>query len=252
MAAIGSFMWHDLMTTDVEKSLTFFCGLFGWRVAQQELPNNGGNYIACVDPQSNLAVFGCVQIVPTETSRTHWISYLSASDPSATADSGASSGGHVHLTAEQSGGNMTVLTDPGGAVFAALRDAGDLGDADPRGSAFGFYELLTDDVQGAFGFYSDLFGWRADDPVDLGDGVMGVPLVNGAAPFAVARTRLQGSTQPPRWQPYVSVRDVDAATARAKELGGFVYDDPRDGPFGRSAMLIGPAGASFGVWRAPA
>lgn len=252
MAVTGSFMWHDLMSTDVEASLRFFAQLFGWRVAQQKLPDDGGNYIACVDPQSNRAVFGCVQVVPSDTTRTHWIGYLSCADPAATSNAAAAANGHVHLTVEQSGGNMAVITDPSNTVFAALGDTSDLGDADPRGSAFGFYELLTDDVPAAIGFYCDLFGWTTGEAMDLGGGNMGVPLLNGKVPFGVARMRLPGSTQPPRWQPHVTVTDVDAAVARAKELGGFVYDDAVDTPFGRHAMLIGPAGENFGVWQPPA
>ena len=53
---------------------------------------------------------------------------------------------------------------------------------------------------------------------------------------------------PPHWQPYVAVEDVDATTAKAKELGGSVLAEPMDVPtVGRIAVLRDPQGATFGI-----
>jgi uncharacterized protein len=42
-----------------------------------------------------------------------------------------------------------------------------------------------------------------------------------------------------------AVDDVDAITARARELGGSVLAEPQNAPWVRFAVLADPAGASF-------
>ena len=38
----GRFVWHDLMTTDAEKSVPFYTSLFDWQI--QEVPMQGFTY----------------------------------------------------------------------------------------------------------------------------------------------------------------------------------------------------------------
>jgi predicted enzyme related to lactoylglutathione lyase len=56
---------------------------------------------------------------------------------------------------------------------------------------------------------------------------------------------------PPHWLSYVSVKDADAASAKAKELGGRLLMGPFDVmEAGRMALLQDPAGAVFALWQA--
>ena len=57
-----------------------------------------------------------------------------------------------------------------------------------------------------------------------------------------ARSRAGG---PARWSVTFAVDDVDAITARARELGGSVLAEPQNAPWVRFAVLADPAGASF-------
>jgi uncharacterized protein len=50
---------------------------------------------------------------------------------------------------------------------------------------------------------------------------------------------------PARWSVTFAVDDVDAITARARELGGSVLAEPQNAPWVRFAVLADPAGASF-------
>ena len=59
---------------------------------------------------------------------------------------------------------------------------------------------------------------------------------------------------PPHWMVYFGVDDVDAATAKAQELGGSVVVSPMDIPdvgreIGRFAGLKDPQGAMFFVFK---
>lgn len=52
---------------------------------------------------------------------------------------------------------------------------------------------------------------------------------------------------PSYWQIYFNVDDVDAAYARALELGATEMLAPQDFPGGRFAIVSDPPGASFGL-----
>src|SRR4051812_36841384 len=89
-------------------------------------------------------------------------------------------------------------------------------------------ELHTDDRTRACAFYGALCGWRAErlasyTALDLGDGIGGGVVECGS--------------ERPLWLPYVEVPDVEAATARAEELGASVLLAPRSGPTGRRAVI---------------
>lgn len=53
------------------------------------------------------------------------------------------------------------------------------------------------------------------------------------------------------WIAYVDVDDLDAATAKVKELGGTVNQDSTEVPnMGRFAIITDPSGATIGLWEA--
>jgi predicted enzyme related to lactoylglutathione lyase len=52
---------------------------------------------------------------------------------------------------------------------------------------------------------------------------------------------------PSHWRVYFMVGDVDAAVARAEELGGSVLYPAMDIGMGRYAVLADPTGAAFAV-----
>ncbi len=59
------------------------------------------------------------------------------------------------------------------------------------------------------------------------------------------------NAMPDAWGAYVSVDDVDAAAARAAELGGTVVAPPFDVmAAGRMAVIQDPQGAAFSLWQA--
>nr|WP_240895352.1 VOC family protein [Kineococcus siccus] len=94
-------------------------------------------------------------------------------------------------------------------------------------------------------FWSGLFGWQLQGPpgvylsVPAGDGIPG-----GVLPVPAGATYATFAVQ---------VADVDAAAARAVELGAVVVVPPADNPGGvRSAYLRDPDGSVFAVWRPPA
>jgi predicted enzyme related to lactoylglutathione lyase len=55
---------------------------------------------------------------------------------------------------------------------------------------------------------------------------------------------------PPHWLPYVSVDDIEATAAKAKQLGGEVMVEPFEIPnTGKMAVLVDPTGANVALWQ---
>jgi len=107
---------------------------------------------------------------------------------------------------------------------------------------FVWRELMTRDVPRPRSYYSELFGWTYSEV----DGLEGkYTLVHqGGEMIAGLWTIPSGVDIQPAWVSYVSVEDVDAATARARRLGWKVSREPADIPgIGRFSVLIDFGGA---------
>lgn len=117
---------------------------------------------------------------------------------------------------------------------------------------FCWVDLATTDPAGAKAFYSQLFGWEAND----------TPLPGGSAYTTFRRDGLsvagmgelmpeqQEQGVPPSWSSYVKHDDADAIAARIPEAGGTVLVPPMDVmDQGRFLMAQDPTAAVFGVWQ---
>ena len=108
-----------------------------------------------------------------------------------------------------------------------------------------WFSLMTTDVATSNDYYTKLMGWEASE--------MEIPDLGAATIYAASGERFGGPVPleadagvPSHWITYFTVPDVDAACARAKELGGQVCAEPFDmTSIGRSAVITDPAGAVF-------
>jgi hypothetical protein len=113
--------------------------------------------------------------------------------------------------------------------------------------AFSWAELLTNDVEGAKKFYSQLLGWGIEKApmegmeytiVKVGDEPVG----------GIMEMPPQAKECPPHWGSYITVENVDKTVAKAGYLGAKVVMPPTDIPdVGRFALLCDPQGAMFSV-----
>ena len=111
---------------------------------------------------------------------------------------------------------------------------------------FSWTDLTTPDTQASKDFYGGLFGWDySDNPIPDG-GVYVMASIGGRAAAAMFET----SERHPAWASYVTVDDVDAATAKAGELGANVLAEPFDVmDVGRMSTIQDPTGAVFCLWQ---
>jgi len=112
-----------------------------------------------------------------------------------------------------------------------------------RHGAFSWFELMTNDPEGAKKFYTGLFGWDAEDAPMEGMKYTVVKVredaVGGIMPMAPGTEGM-----PPAWGIYVTVDNVDETAAKVEELGGRLLHPPTDIPdVGRFCVLSDPQGA---------
>jgi len=111
---------------------------------------------------------------------------------------------------------------------------------------FVWHELMTTDPEAAKAFYTAVIGWKAKEwegPNPYTLWIWGESQMGGLMELP-KQARDMGA--PPSWMGYIGTPDVDATTARARELGATVPVPPSDIPtIGRFSVLQDPQGASF-------
>lgn len=111
---------------------------------------------------------------------------------------------------------------------------------------FSWFELMTEDVATAKNFYSDLLGWTTEDQEMANGATYTVISNNGEQIAGIMETPEQAKQMgaPPNWGSYISVDDVDAAAAKAEEMGATILVPLMDIPqVGRMVTIQDPTGA---------
>jgi uncharacterized protein len=241
--------WVDLGTPDIDASVAFYGGLFGWDIPESENAEQTGGYRQAM--LNGKPVAGVMPLMQ-EGQPPAWSTYVSVADADATAASVKEAGGNV--VAEPMDvmdlGRMAIFTDPAGAFFGIWQAGTFLGAAlvnEP--GALAWNELNTRDPEAAKAFYGAVFGWTFEDQ-DMGEmGTYTTINLSGDPVGGMLNMAERGVPEqvPAHWQLYFGVEDTDATVAQAKERGGGVMVEPIDIPAGRFSILTDPHGASFAV-----
>ncbi len=245
----GKFVWHDLITDDVEVARRFYGGLFGWTFQDTAGPN-GGEYT--VIRKDGRAVAGIVHLDdPAGVEYSRWLGYLSVADVDRAAEFTRSKGGEVVVGPLDLGeiGRAAAIIDPQGAVVGLIRSRhGDPDDTMVRGTGEVVWnEMVASDDLAAVAFYENLAGLEKKDEMRPG-GTYRVMYSQGQRRSGIA----QRSTDEldPFWLTSFGVEDVRAATAKAAELGGTVLLEPsEDVRNGLLALVTDPAGAILALYQ---
>ena len=246
----GRFVWHDLMTTDAEKSAAFYAALFGWDIEARDVMGHtyreihaGPGPIGGVIEEKNIPA-------------SHWMPYVAVSDVDATAEKITAHGGSVCVppTDIPGTGRFCVVGDPQGAYFSIYRgDEGKHG-AEPDLLVHGrpcWNEALVADDDAAQAFYTAVFGWQ-DLPKDLGPmGTYHRQMLGDAQVGGLMKNPMNGA--PSCWLVYFHAADLAATTQKAKDLGATALVENEAVPdIGSFSMLQDPMGAVFALFGGPA
>lgn len=243
-AHIGSFVWHDLITDDINKAQDFYGQLFGWEFVNTSRPNgadytlikNHGHYIAGMLQLDDPADGG-------DYSR--WLGYISVSDiDTALSTVGGRKGSIVVPNQAIAGiGQAAAIVDPQGAVVGLI--ASDLEKpVTPDSASTGhivWNELLTSDPLQAATFYQALSGINIETIERRGGEVR---LLKSAGEKRAGVIQNPFDSGAPVWLSYFSVDDPAAAANKAVSLGGNILLAPRmDVREGTLALIADPTGA---------
>ena len=121
-----------------------------------------------------------------------------------------------------------------------------------KAGSFCWLELGTTDQNAAKKFYSNLFGWTADE-IPMGPGMtytmfrLAAKDVGGG--YSLMKEQLD-SHVPPNWMLYIKVANADEAAAKAVKSGGQQIVPPSNIPnVGRFAVIQDPTGASISIFQ---
>jgi predicted enzyme related to lactoylglutathione lyase len=247
--APGTPSWVDFSTPDIDASIEFYGGLFGWDVPESENAEQTGGYRQAMKGGSPA---GGMMPQMQEGQPSAWTTYVSVEDAEATATAVTEAGGTVlaEPMAVLDLGTMAIFSDPTGAVFGIWQPGSFAGAGvvnEP--GAIAWNELNTRDLGAAKAFYGAVFGWTFDTQ-EMGEAGSYTTIVLGDRPVGGILDMAERDVPvaiPAHWQVYFGVEDTDATIEAAKQAGGSVMVEPIDIPAGRFSILTDPHGASFAV-----
>lgn len=238
--------WIDIGTPDMEGTVAFYSGLFGWECP--EGTEDTGFYRVCTLGGRTVAGIGPKQ---DPNMPTVWTTYVNVDSADDIAKKVADAGGMVFMPPMDvmDAGRMAIFADPTGAVFGVWQPGQHPGaQVTQEPGSLTWNELVTTDTAAAATFYTAVFGW--DAAVQNPDGPMVYTewKVNGESVGGMmAKSPDMPAEMPSNWVVYFASGDTDASVAKAKELGASVILEPMDIEPGRMAVLVDPQGAVFSL-----
>ncbi|MCF7708430.1 MAG: VOC family protein [Verrucomicrobia bacterium] len=116
MSKSNTFVWHELVTSNQEKSGEFFCRLLGWQKREVDA-GNFGKYVLFQKEGKDIA--GMMNPMSDDLyERAYWHSYIEVDDVGQCAREASRLGGSVIVPPHDvpDVGRVCVLADPMGAV----------------------------------------------------------------------------------------------------------------------------------------
>jgi uncharacterized protein len=235
---VGTFVWHEHLSSDPKQAQDFYTQLFGWETEVWK-PGEMDYMMISSGGKTHGGFFKAPEGVPN-----HWIGHVLVDSADETAEKVKAAGGTILMDPMDipEVGRFAPIADPQGAVVSAFQPAGD--GPTPEG-VFVWDELGTQDVEAAERFYGAVFGWTS---TDMGEEYGGYKIFQIGETRVAGAMKLRDSSAPSGWAPYIAVDDADATVDKGKKLGGSALLEPMDVPaVGRIAVLSDPQGAVFGI-----
>jgi len=252
MGKPGQNVWYDLVTSDVAGALRFYSETIGWKTDAWKDAQPGNDYTMWVAVDHPIG--GVVKLPPEAKGMPpHWMAYTEVDKVDDTLAQAQKLGAKVLQPPFDipKVGRIAVLADPQGAAFAIFTPSEPWPDQPRSGPGeFSWSELNTTDYEGAWKFYSQLFGWKHTSSHDMGP--MGTYFMWND-PSQVTKGGMsnvaKSMNMPPHWLHYVTVDNIDAAVDRIKSKGGKVLNGPMQVPGGDFiAQCTDPQGGFFAIF----
>ena len=239
----GKFIWHDLLTPDLQLAGKFYEELFGWQVEYQEhyaVVSHGGKHIAGILK---------VETAGDRVREGIWIPSVSVADVDAAASRVQANGGKVlkgPVDMDKRGRGVLVRDSQRADLVLLKAKGGDPADVEAAIGDWLWDEIWTNDPDKTSSFYQSVLGY---DEMDLGD-KYDVFIHQGE--WRAGMRHVGDEKEYRLWMPVVRVADPKAIAQRVSELGGVVWVAPDEAPSDGNTALIGDAtGALLLIQRWP-
>lgn len=246
----GRIVWYELLTSDMAAAKKFYTAVVGWTT--QPFEGSPNPYEMWVRPGGG-PVGGVMPIPPGMNFPPHWVMYIGVSDIDAAIAKIQKLGGSTLSPPIEvpNVGRMRTMKDPQGAMFSLIQPApqsAETPEAPAEIGAVSWHELYTTDAAAAMKFYSEMFGWKETQVMDMGP--MGKYHIFGRK-FdlgGMMNKPKEMAQAPPFWGFYVRVQDVHQGAERVKTNGGKILNGPMDVPGGSQIVnFMDPQGAAFSL-----
>lgn len=234
----GKFVWHDLLTSDIETAKEFYGPLFDWSFEQ------GERYVAIKRGGQRIGGMVHVDENANEHHVARWITSLSVANVDKAVELLVKRGGKVHEGPAEIGrrGRVAFVSDPNGAQLALINSGnGDPIDQPIEAGTWLWHELWTDEPKESIAFYVELAGYTSVE--DLGDYWL---LKTGERWRAGVRSLFERELEQ-RWVPVIRVKNARQTSELAVSLGGSIIIAAGDGDTEHVALLADISGALFMV-----
>jgi predicted enzyme related to lactoylglutathione lyase len=242
----GRFVWYELITTDVEAAKGFYAEVLGWGAEDA----GHGYTLFTARGASVSGLMHLSQEAKRTGLRPSWLGYVGVDDVDASVERIKQLGGTVYLPPMEvpNVSRLSVAVDPQKATIAVFKWLNDRREPPALNApgGVGWHELLADDWEKAWPFYSELFGWQK--------GEAETSATSPYQAFSAGGQMIGGMIKKPPviantfWLYYFNAGDIDDAIKRIKARGGAVLEGPSEVPGSRwIVQAVDPQGAVFGL-----
>jgi predicted enzyme related to lactoylglutathione lyase len=246
----GRLLWYELLTTDMKAAESFYSAIIGWKT--QPFDEAAAQPYDMWIRAGDVPVGGVMTIPQGMNFPPHWVMYVGVPQLDEAVAQIERLGGRAlsPVIEVPTVGRMRTMLDPQGAMFSILESASppEQPEAEPQVGDASWHELYTTDAPAALKFYSEVFGWRPTQTMDMGE--MGKYYMFGRA-FELGGMMTKPPSMahvPTHWNIYFRVADVDARAEQVKSKGGQILNGPMDVPGGdRIVQCLDPQGAAFSL-----
>jgi uncharacterized protein len=238
------FIWHDLMTTDVEAAKKFYGEVIGWNFGLQP-----PDYHTIEVQGSSI---GGIMAMPPDAKGMgpFWAGYIHVPNVDAACEKIKTLGGKICRQPWDIPGiiRMAVVADPTGAMFNIMQPLSQEEVTWPAADSIGIVgwnEAHVGNLDQAWHFYSEMFGWTKGTVMPMGElGDYVLFQIDGKDVGGMMKK--QEMLPMPMWLYYFNVDGIDAAIQRIIAAGGKIAMGPHQVPGGSWIVsAFDPQGGNF-------
>lgn len=241
----GSHIWYELMTPDSDAAAKFYGAVVpGWSVSG---PVGGDQDYRMINRSDGGMAGGVLKLTDemrTEGGRPLWMGYIGVDDVDATVAKIEAKGGKALAPAfDIPQGRIAMVADPQGNPFYVMKPVPPPDKPEAQSDVFSptenervsWNELTTGDAAAARSFYGDLFGWKSDDFMSMGELGEYRFFDHGSVRIGALCGPMPGG--PTGWRYYIRVPSISKSAEAVKAEGGTVAMGPHEVPTGDHIVI---------------